>query len=234
MVWRRFQIEFCLILDAHLLSECLDFSNAFEKAELSLTLFTLQLIAAYTLRTRHASARASVIDRPQSFTTDVLRSIGVRDQCQLGKLQSVARIFYPLLARKSSGFAKILHDFLPANSYLQKSQRAEPPSPPPPASYAYAGKHVCTWVVCAEPLIGIWKVCNSKRDWQTRLANTITNEICSSFENPLRHHRFQGLPSCTRQPKMAAWQAELGEYVKKTLPQIITYTWCNSIPPEQN
>ena len=35
--------------------------------------------------------------------------IGVRDQFRLGGLRSVARILYPLLARKSSGFARILH-----------------------------------------------------------------------------------------------------------------------------
>ena len=37
--------------------------------------------------------------------------IGVRDQFHLGGLRSVARIFSPLLARKSSGFARILPDF---------------------------------------------------------------------------------------------------------------------------
>ena len=35
--------------------------------------------------------------------------MGVRDQFRLGGLRSVARIFSPLLARKSSGFARILH-----------------------------------------------------------------------------------------------------------------------------
>ena len=44
--------------------------------------------------------------------------IGVRDQFRLGGLRSVARIFYPLLARKSSGFARILHDFVFARIWL--------------------------------------------------------------------------------------------------------------------
>ena len=37
--------------------------------------------------------------------------MGVRDQFRLGGLRSVARIFFPLLARKSNGFARILQDF---------------------------------------------------------------------------------------------------------------------------
>ena len=37
--------------------------------------------------------------------------IGVRDQFRLRGLRSVAQIFYPLLAQKSSGFAWILHLF---------------------------------------------------------------------------------------------------------------------------
>ena len=39
--------------------------------------------------------------------------IGVRDQFRLQGLRSVARIFSPLLARISSGFARILHFFCP-------------------------------------------------------------------------------------------------------------------------
>ena len=39
------------------------------------------------------------------------KGIGVRDQFRLGGLRPVARIFSPLLARKSSGFARILPDF---------------------------------------------------------------------------------------------------------------------------
>ena len=37
----------------------------------------------------------------------VFGTMGVRDQFRLGGLMSVARIFSPLLARKSSGFARI-------------------------------------------------------------------------------------------------------------------------------
>ena len=37
---------------------------------------------------------------------------------RLGGLRSLARIFYPLLARKSTGFARILHDFLFARKWL--------------------------------------------------------------------------------------------------------------------
>ena len=39
----------------------------------------------------------------QTLGSHVSGGIGVRDQFRLGGLRSVARIFYPLLARKSSG-----------------------------------------------------------------------------------------------------------------------------------
>ena len=58
--------------------------------------------------------------------------IGVRDQFRLGGLRSVARIFSPLLARKSSGFARILPDFLPEYGYFENSRGAAAPPPPPP------------------------------------------------------------------------------------------------------
>ena len=57
-------------------------------------------------------------DQRQRFYFHILLSalvvvtMGVRDQFRLGGLRSVARIFSQLLARKSSGFARILHDFL--------------------------------------------------------------------------------------------------------------------------
>ena len=47
-------------------------------------------------------------------------------------LRSVARIFYPLLAWKSSGFAQILHDFCPKMAIWEISRGLQPPSPPPP------------------------------------------------------------------------------------------------------
>ena len=31
-------------------------------------------------------------------------------------------------------------------------------------------KRVCTWMVCAEPLISVWKVCNSKRYCETNFS----------------------------------------------------------------
>ena len=58
--------------------------------------------------------------------------IGVRDQFRLGGLRSVARIFSPLLARKSSGFARILPDFLPEYGYFQNSRGGGGGAPPPP------------------------------------------------------------------------------------------------------
>ena len=46
-------------------------------------------------------------------------------------LKSLARIFFPLLARKSSGFARILLDFfLPENGYLNISRGAGAPLSP--------------------------------------------------------------------------------------------------------
>ena len=61
--------------------------------------------------------------------------IGIRDQFRLGGRRSVARIFSPLLARKSSGFAQILQDFFiyffAENRYL-KNSRAPPPPPRTP------------------------------------------------------------------------------------------------------
>ena len=62
-------------------------------------------------------------------------TIGVRDQFRLGGLRSVARIFSPLHARKSSGFARILQScFLARNGYLKNyaNGRGCSPSPPPP------------------------------------------------------------------------------------------------------
>ena len=59
--------------------------------------------------------------------------IGVRDRFCLGGLRSVAWKFSSLLAQKSSGFARILHDFcLPENGYLKYSRGLQPQPPPPP------------------------------------------------------------------------------------------------------
>ena len=68
-------------------------------------------------------------------------SIGVRDQFYFlggGELRSLARIFYPVLARKSSGFAGILHVFLPESCHFENSRGLHPPSPPPPSL-------ICLW-----------------------------------------------------------------------------------------
>ena len=56
--------------------------------------------------------------------------MGVQDQFRLGGLRSTARIFSPLLARISSGFAR--HDFLPEYGYLENSRGAAAPHPQPP------------------------------------------------------------------------------------------------------
>ena len=84
------------------------------------------------------SSRSSPPARPEP---ECQLAYCIRDQFCLGGLRSVARIFSPLLARKSSGFARILH-FLPENGYLKNSRGAAAPSPqpPPPASYAYASQ----------------------------------------------------------------------------------------------
>ena len=57
---------------------------------------------------------------------------GVRGQFRLGGLRSVARIFYPLLARKSSGFARILHDFFCPNMAIWKILGSGLAARPPP------------------------------------------------------------------------------------------------------
>ena len=60
--------------------------------------------------------------------------MGVRDQFRLegeggGGLRSLARIlFYPVLARKSSGFARILRVFCPKMAILENS--SSPPRTP--------------------------------------------------------------------------------------------------------
>ena len=59
--------------------------------------------------------------------------VRVRDHFVRG-LKSLARIFYPSLARKSSGFAQVLLAFLPKNCHLKNSRGMEPPPPPPPPS----------------------------------------------------------------------------------------------------
>ena len=77
----------------------------------------------------------------------VTGGIGIRDQFRLGGLRSVARIFSPLLARKSSGFARILPNFIARIWLFEKFQGGggcsppAPPPPPPPASYAYDGRY---------------------------------------------------------------------------------------------
>ena len=47
-----------------------------------------------------------------SYIQHMNEFIGVRDQFRLGGQWSVARIFYPLLARISSGFARIFYPLL--------------------------------------------------------------------------------------------------------------------------
>ena len=46
-------------------------------------------------------------------------------------LRSVARIFSPLLARKSSGFARILHDCFARKRLFENSRGLQPPAPLP-------------------------------------------------------------------------------------------------------
>ena len=61
----------------------------------------------------------------------VPRMISVQDKFRSGGLKSLARIFFPLLARKSSGFARILLFFLfPENGYLNNSRGAAAPLSP--------------------------------------------------------------------------------------------------------
>ena len=76
--------------------------------------------------------------------------MGVRNQFRLGGLRST---------RISSGFARILHDFLPKNCYLKNYRgAAAPPAPPPPASYAYDTHPLlvdCDPVGGAKPLVAL-------------------------------------------------------------------------------
>ena len=72
---------------------------------------------------------------------------GVRDHFRVGGggLRSVARIFFPLLARKSSGFARILHDFFcPKMAICKIPGGCSPPSPPPPRLVRLC-VHALTW-----------------------------------------------------------------------------------------
>ena len=54
--------------------------------------------------------------------------ICVRDHFVRG-LKSLVRIFYPSLARKSSGFAQVLLAFWPENGHLKDSRGMSPPPP---------------------------------------------------------------------------------------------------------
>ena len=58
--------------------------------------------------------------------------LGIRDQFRLGGLRSIARIFSPLLARKSSGFARILHSFARKWLFEKLYGTAAPPPPTHP------------------------------------------------------------------------------------------------------
>ena len=92
--------------------------------------------------------------------------IGVRDQFRLGGLRSVARIFYPLLARKSSGFARILHDFLPEYGYLKNSMGGcSPPSPPPPPPASYAYEYAS--ILGTKPFVGQHGFIDNCNFWKT-------------------------------------------------------------------
>ena len=68
-------------------------------------------------------------------------TIGVRDQFRLGGLRSVARIFSPLLARKSSSFARILPDFLPEYGYFETFRGGWAPPPPAPRLVRLCRQH---------------------------------------------------------------------------------------------
>ena len=72
--------------------------------------------------------------------------MGVRDQFRLGGLRSVAWIFSPLLARKSSGFVRILHYFLPEYGYVKNSRGVCSPPPPPPRTPMNVCMYVCAYV----------------------------------------------------------------------------------------
>ena len=86
----------------------------------------------------------------------MIKNISVRDEFRKfrsGGLKSLARIFSSIrLAWKSSGFARILPDFLPKNGYLKNSRGggglpaaqfspvgSAPPPPPPPAERLFQG-----------------------------------------------------------------------------------------------
>ena len=73
-----------------------------------------------------------------------VRIISVRDEFRSGGLKSLARIFFQLLARKSSGFARILPDlfFLPENGYLKNSRGAGCSPPQPHGPYAYGTNYL--------------------------------------------------------------------------------------------
>ena len=79
-----------------------------------------------------------------------------------------------------------------------------------------SGKHACTWVVCAEPLISIWKVCNSK----CYFTNAITNEIFLPSENTVCKtfsiNSFQTCATITNYLYLGKNPIRFGSVVRKT------------------
>ena len=70
------------------------------------------------------------IDKVKCITAHKIGKHTRTGRVSLGGLNSLPRIFFPLLARNSSGFARILPDILPGNGYLKNSRgAAAPPAP---------------------------------------------------------------------------------------------------------
>ena len=90
-----------------------------------------------------------------------------------------------------------------------------------------SGKHVCTWDVCAEPLISVWKVYNYKRYCETRFTNPITNKMFLASENALRHWKepLCRPPVCKHVSQNTCWESQWpvnqGRMVMHAKPKIV-------------
>ena len=115
--------------------------------------------------------------------TCIVEDIGVRDQFRLGGLRSVARIFSPLLARKSSGFARILHNFLPKNCYFKNSRGATAPPPPAPRLVRLWWRMSQVWPK------SLCYLCQSKCQFWHALCYAFTNyPMTHTFCSSLQYH----------------------------------------------
>ena len=141
-------------------------------------------------------------------------AMGVRDQFRLGGLRSVARICSPLLARKSSGFARILHDFFFCPNMAIWKIRICPPARSL-RSLAEDLKQMCPLRGFAPPKLKVfrracgWLAATNRQ----RLKQTVCGKTCRHFVGS-----GSNAPSSSEMETDAMWKIE-GEKLLSKFPK---------------